>query len=92
MFYQSIMHAGLLFGTETWILLAAMAKNLEGVHMDLLIQETGQTANRQRDDTWRIVASVRLLKEARTHTLGAYIGNHNTKVEEWVMLRPILEV
>ena len=45
-FYWEVIQAVLLLGEETWVLLAAMSKNLEGVHVGLLIQVMGKTARR----------------------------------------------
>ena len=40
MFYWVVVQAVLLFGAETWVLLAAMSRKLEGVHVGFLIQVT----------------------------------------------------
>ena len=41
MFNRKVVQVVLLFGVETWVLLAAMAKTLEGVHAGFLSQVTG---------------------------------------------------
>ena len=41
MLYWAVVQAVLLFGAETWVLLAAMYWNLEGVHMVFLRKMTG---------------------------------------------------
>ena len=51
--YWAVVQAILLFGAETWVLLAAMSRNLEGVHVGFLILFTRQKKNRQRDGTCR---------------------------------------
>ena len=43
MFYWAVVQAVLIFGDETWFLLEAMSKNLEGVHVGFLKQMTGKT-------------------------------------------------
>ena len=48
MFYQTVVQAVLLFGVETWFLLAAIYRKLEGVHVGFLRQMTGQKAKQQR--------------------------------------------
>ena len=92
MFYCAVVQAVLLFGAETWVLLAEMSRNLEGVHVILLRQLTGQKAARQRDRTWRSVEAVRVPKEAGIQTLGTYIEKRQATVAEWVALRTILEI
>ena len=39
-FYCAVVQAVLLFGAETWVILARMAQRLEGVHVGLLRQVT----------------------------------------------------
>ena len=69
-----------------------MYKNLEGVHVEFLIQVTVNMPKRQRDKTWIIMAAESVLKEAGTQTLGTYIDKRQATVVEWVALRPILEI
>ena len=40
MLYRELVHTVLLFGAETWFLLAAISRNLEGVHVGFLRQGT----------------------------------------------------
>ena len=42
----------LLFGDKTWVLKAAMLKNLKGVHVILLSHVTSMKARRIGDETW----------------------------------------
>ena len=90
--YQAVVQAVLIFGADTWVLSAAMLRNLEGVHVGFLIQMTGQKAKRQRDGTWRIEAAEEVPKESVTQTLGAYIDKRHKTVAEWVALRLILYI
>ena len=50
-----------------------MSQKMEGVHVEILRQITGQKAQRKRDATWRSAASEKVLKEAGTQYLGSYI-------------------
>ena len=43
-FYRTVVQTVLLFGAETWVLLATMTKNTEGVHMGFLRKVTGKTS------------------------------------------------
>ena len=92
MFYRAVVQAVLLLGAETWVLLAAMSRKLEGVHIGFLRQVPDNKAKRQMDGTWRSVAAKRVLKEAVTQTLGTYIDKRQMTVAEWVALRPIIEI
>ena len=53
---------------------------------------TGQKAKRKRDGICRIKAPTKVIKEAGTHTLEEYIEKREEIVEEWLGLRPILEI
>ena len=62
MFYWAVVQAVLLFGEEAWVLMAAMYKNLEGVHVGCLRQVTVKTSKWQRDRNWRNAAAESVLK------------------------------
>ena len=91
-FYRAVVQVVLLFGAETWMLSAPMAKKLEGVHMGFLRQVTRLKAKRLKDGSWQKVASDRVLQGAGTQPLQTYIGRRQATVAEWVALRPIFEV
>ena len=57
MFSQEVVQEVLLFGAETWVLLEAMSRNLEGVHVGFLRQIMGQRKVQRKDGTWRRVAA-----------------------------------
>ena len=92
MFYWAVVQVVLLFGAETWVLLATISRKLEGVHVGILRNITGQREKKQRGGTWRNEAAAKVLKEAGTHSLGAYIDKRQASMAEWVALRPILEI
>ena len=41
-FYRAVVQAILLYGSETWVLLASMEKQIEGTHTDFLQMITGK--------------------------------------------------
>ena len=86
-FYCAVVQVVLLFGAETWVLSAPMAKKLEGVHVGFLRQVT-----RLKDGSWQKVALDKVLREGGTQPLQTYIGRRQATVAEWVALRPIFEV
>ena len=73
-----MVQAVLLFGAETCVLLAEMAKTLEGVHVGFLRHMTGNTARQHWDRTWRRAEADSVLKEAGTQKLGMYIDKRQT--------------
>ena len=52
-FYHAVVQAVLLFGSETWVLTAAMIQKLEGFHVSFLRQVTGMKGRRLRDEAWK---------------------------------------
>ena len=52
MLYRAVIQAVLLFGSETWILLEAMERKVEGTHTCFLRQIMGTRAQRLADGTW----------------------------------------
>ena len=51
-FYRAAVQAILLYGSETWVLLASVAKKIEGTHTDFLQMITGRRAKRFGYETW----------------------------------------
>ena len=86
------MQSVLLFKEDTWVLSAAMSRNLDGVQMGFLRHMAGHKENWQRKGTQRSKSADKVLKESGTQTLGAYIDKRQATVAEWVTLRPILEI
>ena len=52
MFYKSVIQAVILFGSETWVLLAEMERKVEGTHTGFLRHITGKRARCSTDSTW----------------------------------------
>ena len=65
---------------------------MEELHLGFLRHITGNKAKRQRDGTWQGEAEEKVLNEAGTQSMGAYIDKRQETVAEWVALLPILEV
>ena len=90
--YHTVLQAVLLFGVETWVLLAPMTYRLEGVHVGFLQQVTKSKAKTLRDELWRKAATEKLLQGATTQPLQTYFDRRQAIVAEWVALRPIFDV
>ena len=50
-FYRAVVQAIILYGSETWVLSASMAKRIEGTHMESLQMMTGKRAKQLGDRT-----------------------------------------
>ena len=73
-------------------MLDAISQKLEGAHGGFLRYILGKMSVRQKDRTWKCVASQKVLKKIVTQSLVDYIDRRQATVAEWVALRPILEV
>ena len=92
MFYWAVVQVVLIFGVETWFLLEATSRNLEGAHVVFFRQVTGHKAKRQRDGDWISVTAARVLKCAGTQTPETYIDKLQVTMAGWVALRLILDI
>ena len=52
-FYHVVVQSVLLFGAETWVMLAPMAKKLKGLHVGFLQQLTRMKGRRLKGGSWR---------------------------------------
>ena len=91
-FYRAAVQAVMIFVSETWVLLAEMAKRIEGFHVGLLCQVTGKTARQQWDRTWKRKGAASVIREKGIHNFGEYINRRYTTVAEWISLRSIYKV
>ena len=67
--YHAVIQAVLLFGAETWLLLAPMSQRLERVSVGFLRQVTNMKAKRLRDGSWRKVVADKVLQRVGTQLL-----------------------
>ena len=79
-FYRAVIQAVFLFGEETWVLLAPMAQRLEGFHVGFLRQVKKLKAKRQRDGSWRKVASDKAIQGEGTKLLQTYLDRRKAAV------------
>ena len=68
-FNCAVVQAVLLFGSETWVITAAMSQKIEGVHVVFLRQVTGNKTQWTWDHSWRKVAVESVLQAAGTQQL-----------------------
>ena len=81
----------LLSVSETWVSIAAMMQNIEGVHVGFLRKVTGENEQRLGDKTCRKEGAYRVLKAAGTKTLRGYIKKRQATVAERFDIRPIFK-
>ena len=81
-FYCAVIQAVLLFGAETWLLLAPMAQRLEGVHVGFLRQVVKLKAKMLKDSSWHKLAADKVLQGAVTQPLQTYLDRSQSKVAQ----------
>ena len=81
-FYCAMIQAVLLFGADTWVLLAPMSQRLEGVHVVFLRQVAKLNAKRLKDGLWHKVAAEKVLHGAGTQPLQTYLDRRQVTVAE----------
>ena len=79
-FYCAVIQAVPLFGADRWVLLAPMTQRLEGFHVGLLRQVRKLKAKRQRDGSWRKVASDKAIQGEGTQLLQTYLDRRKAAV------------
>ena len=92
MFYRAVVQAILLYGLETWVLLAEMEKKIEGSHKGFLINIMGKRLWRIGGGKWETTGVEVVQKATRMQSTMTYMGRQQETVAQWVELRPISEV
>ena len=90
MFYQAVVAAVLLYGSESWVVSAYDLRALEGFHVEAARRLTGMRP-KKRGETWVYPKSADVLREARLKTIGEYIAKRRQTVLRAIADRPILE-
>ena len=91
-FYHALVQVVLLFGSEIWVLTAAMLHKIEGFHISFLRKVTGMKAQRLGDKTWQQEGVEKVLQAAWTKPLQDYTNMRQARVVEWVDLQTIFKV
>jgi len=90
MFYQAVVAAVLLYGSESWSLPPQALKLLEGFHVEAARRLTGMMP-KKRGETWIYPKSKEVLAAARLKPIGEYITLRRQRVAALVVRRPVAE-
>ena len=90
MFYQAVVAAVLLYGSESWVVSAYDLRALEGVHVEAARRLTGMRP-KKRGETWVYPKSEDVLREAHLRTIRESIARRRQTVLRAIADRPILE-
>ena len=86
MFYRAVVQAIILYESETWVLLAAMERKVEGTHTGFLRQITDKQTRRFGDGTWETPRAEGVQEEAVMQSAMTYIGRRQANAAQWVAL------
>ena len=73
-FYRLVVQAILLYGSETWVLLAEMDRKMEGTHTEFLWKITGKQLWWLGDGTWEMPGAEGVREAAGTQLAMTHIG------------------
>ena len=90
MFYQAVVAAQLLYGSETWCLPRAARRPLEGFHCEVARRLTGMRP-KQVKGVWVYPHTADVLRAAGLRTLEQYIDKRRHTIANTIRGRPILE-
>ena len=92
MFYRLVVQAVPLFGSDSWVVLAAMERTVKCAPTGLLIQITGKQARRDPDETWVTLAVGEVMGASGMQSVATYIVRRQGMVSQWMVMIPIFEV
>ena len=92
MLYRAEIYAVIIFGADTWVILAEMDWKVEGTHTGFLRKTTGKRARWLPYRTWGTPGAESVQEVAVMQSELTYIGRWLSNVSKWVALRPIFKV
>ena len=94
MFYQAVVAAVLLYGSETWCLTDTMRRPLDGFHVEAARRITGKRPRKVKrkgqEDIWVYPHSADVLEAAGLHPLRHYIDKRRATIATTIQGRPTL--
>ena len=82
----------LLFGLDSWSMLEAMSRAVEGTHIGFLRKTTRKIAQRTKNGTWETLEAGEVLRVADIHTYAAYMDRKQGTVAQWGDIHQTFEV
>ena len=91
MFYQAVVAAVLLYGSESWVLPPSALKVLEGFHVEAARRMTGMRPQRRTVGAWVYPKSADVLAAARLRPVATYIRRRRHHIATTIEGRTLLE-
>jgi hypothetical protein len=89
-FYQAVVAAVLLYGSESWVLPPSTLNSLRGFHVEAAQRLTGMIPKKIWE-AWVYPESANVLAAARLHPIEYYIAKRREMVRKAIEGRPLLE-
>ena len=90
-FYQAVVAAVLLYGSESWVLPPSGMRTLEGFHVEAARGMTGMRPQRRTVGPWLYPKSEDVLREARLWPIGEYVARRRHNIAKTIEGRSLLE-
>ena len=92
LFYISVTHDVLLFGSETWVLTARMEKALDSFQSRFARKITGRQPRRRKDGSWFYPPLAGVMKETGMVGIRKSILQGQNMVAQFIAMRPIMDL
>ena len=92
MFFNAVVQAVLLFGSETWVLTSRMDWALGSLHHRVAQRLTGRQPRQRGKRRWYYPTLVSVMEEAGFGEIGVNITRRKNAVAQYIATRPILDL
>ena len=82
--YKAIVHAVLLYGSETWAVTTSMINKLENFHRKCARHITGQHIRNNRDGTWEYPQTTEIFRMTGLEPMTDYIERRRKTVSDYL--------
>ena len=83
-FYRAVVHAVLLFESETWVMPPRIGRTLVGYHHRVIHRLTGRETRRQVDGSWLYPSLVAAMAEAGSEEMETYVACRQNKIAQFI--------
>ena len=91
-FYIAVVHAVLLYGSETWFMTLRIGRNLVGFHHQVVRRLMRRIPQRKLDGAWTYPLLEETMSEAGMQEVDTYIAHRQNDVAQFIVTSPIMEL
>ena len=89
---MAVVHAVILFGSETWVLTTQFEKAINGFHHREAWRMAGMGSKRQPYGTWLYPPIGAALEMVGLEEIGIYISRHQNTFAQYIVTRTIMDL